>query len=129
MMLKIIFLTTLTHNIGHSASDSPPSHDQLRQARDDTALREPIAHSRDDHTASPSVTHKPLNVTQSTGDIKVSSLSTDSKHQPSTVSVPSNQREHTSLKDEYVQTTSENTSAAPQASSSSASIYTGSGPP
>ena len=72
------------------------------------------------------------NATQSTSDsVKVSSLSTDSNHQSLTDSVPSNQKEHASLKDELesIQTTSESTSVAPQTSNSSASIDTSSEPP
>ena len=107
-------------HVGSPAIDSP-----LRQARDNTALHVPTAHSQDDNTitASSPVTHTSQSVTQS------SSGWTDSSHQPVTVSDLSNQKELTNLKDESVQTSaSDNTLVAPQATSSSASIDASSEP-
>ena len=89
------FLSTLTH-VGSSAIDSH-SLSQLRQARDDTAPHVPTIHSQDDDTAS-----------------------TDTKVKP--LSDPSHLQQHTSLKDESVQTmSSESTStvSSPKLSSSS----------
>ena len=89
------FLSTLTH-VGSSEIDSH-SLSQLRQARDDTAPHVPTIHSQDDDTAS-----------------------TDTKVKP--LSDPSHLQQHTSLKDESVQTmSSESTStvSSPKLSSSS----------
>ena len=99
---------TLTH-LGSSSMDSHPS--QLKHTTD-TSL--PSVPSPDDDTASQLVTYVPQVKAQSVSDsIKVSS--TDPKNQPLTLS-DSTYQQHTNLRDESVQTTSEGTSAGSSAS-------------
>ena len=96
-------------HVGSSAMDVLPS--QLKHARD-TAPHVPTSHD----TVSQRITHKPQNVTQSSGDsLKVSS--TDSMNRP--VSGHSHQHQQTNSKDEYVQTISVESSAVPSTTSSS----------
>ena len=101
------FVSTLTH-VGSSTTDS---HSLLRRTKSDTAPHVPSVHCQNDDTASQPVTYKCQGIAKSTSDsMKV--ISTDTKTQP--LSDPSyQQQQHTSLKDESVQTTpSEGTSTA-----------------
>ena len=97
---------TLTH-LGSSSMDSHPS--QLKHTTD-TSL--PSVPSPDDDTASQPVTYVPQVKAQSVSD----SSSTDPKNQPLTRS-DSTYQQHTNLRDESVQTTSESTSAITNTSS------------
>ena len=110
-MITYLYYYTLTH-LGSSSMDSHPL-----QLRHDTDTSLPSVPSPDDDTASQLVTYVPQVKAQSVSDsIKVSS--TDSKNQPLTLS-DSTYQQHTNLRDESVQTTSEGTSAGSSASCSS----------